>query len=234
MISVLTLTYKRHHILEEAIESFLRQKIDHPKEMVIINDNKDAEYIFNHPEVRIINLKKRFPSISEKLKWGFDQCKYNYMYRLDDDDLLSETALATACEDIIENPGYDVYRSSGFYFFVDNKFERISSNVNNGNIYTKDYISGIKWPNTSVGEDTEITFHQKAKIYEARNKKPTMIYRWGMNTFHLSGAGDRPSEIALQQADESLERIKSAASGTIHLHPRFNADYYEQINRDSK
>ncbi len=88
MISVLTLTYKRHHILEEAIESFLRQDINYPKEMVIINDNKDAEYIFDHPDVRIINLKDRFTSISEKLKWGFNQCKYDYIYRLDDDDLI--------------------------------------------------------------------------------------------------------------------------------------------------
>ncbi len=61
-----------------------------------------------------------------------------------------------------------------------------------------------------------------------------MIYRWGMNTFHLSGAGERSSELALQQADESLERINSAASGIIQLHPKLNGDYYEQINRNSK
>ena len=45
MISVLTITYKRHHLLEEAIASFLIQenKIpkDEPTEMVIINDNVD-------------------------------------------------------------------------------------------------------------------------------------------------------------------------------------------------
>lgn len=234
MISVLTLTYKRHHILEEAIESFLRQDINYPKEMVIINDNKDAEYIFDHPDVRIINLKYRFTSISEKLKWGFNQCKYDYVYRLDDDDLLYETALMSACEDIIQNPGFDVYRSSGFYFFVDNKFERITSNINNGNIYAKNYIKKINWPTTSIGEDSNITFHQNGKIYESVNKKPTMIYRWGMNTFHLSGAGERSSELALQQADESLERINSAASGIIQLRPKLNADYYEQINRNSE
>ena len=39
MISVLTLTYKRHHLLEEAIESFLIQNPEVESEMVVINDN---------------------------------------------------------------------------------------------------------------------------------------------------------------------------------------------------
>ena len=62
MISVLTLTYQRHHILEEAIESFLRQDFSGESEMVIINDSPIVEYVFEHPKIRIINLKERFPS----------------------------------------------------------------------------------------------------------------------------------------------------------------------------
>jgi len=228
MISVLTLTYKRHHLLEEAIESFLRQDNSYENEMVVINDCKDIDYIFDHPQVRIINHKERFPSISEKLKFGFEQCKYRYIYRLDDDDLLSFTGLSTACEDILENPGCDVYRSKGFYFFVNNEYQGITSNVNNGNIYTKKYVERIKWPDASIGEDAEITFNQGAKWFEPVDKKPTMIYRWGMGTFHLSGAGDRPSHLALQQADESLSKI-SNATGTIYLNPHFKENYYEKI-----
>ena len=67
MISVLTLTYKRHHLLEEAIQSFLSQELE-GCEMVIINDNKDVDYIYEHPNVRVINHKERFPSISSKLE----------------------------------------------------------------------------------------------------------------------------------------------------------------------
>lgn len=229
MISVLTLTYKRHHLLEEAIESFLRQNTSYPKEMVVINDNKDVDYVFDHPEVRIINHKNRFPSISAKLKWGFEQCKYDHVYRLDDDDLLAPTGLQLACDDIVNNPDYDVYRAAGFYFFVNNKFERIVSSINNGNIYARKYINRIKWPHSSIGEDAEITFHQGANIYESKSGTPTMVYRWGMNTFHLSGGGDRPSELALQQADESFNRIGGNIKGTVELKPRFKHDYYQTI-----
>jgi hypothetical protein len=226
MISVLTLTYKRHHLLEEAIQSFLSQNNLKDCEMVIINDNPDVEYVFDHPMVKIINYKNRFPSISEKLKWGYRQCKYDYIYRLDDDDLLTPWALKNVQIDIEVNPGYDVYRSEAMYFFVNNKFEKESSNINNGNVYTKEYLNRIEWPTNSSGEDADITFGHKAKIYESKLKH-TMIYRWGMNTFHISGMGIQSNETILSQADKVLDDRK----GVVQLIPHFDNDYYEQIKK---
>lgn len=229
MISVLTLTYKRHHLLEEAIQSFLSQNILKDSEMVIINDNPDVEYIFDHPMIKILNYKTRFKSISEKLKWGYRQCKYDYIYRLDDDDLLAPWALKNTQIDIEVNPGYDVYRSEGMYFFVNNKFEKESSNINNGNVYSKEYLDRIEWPDKSGNEDADITFGHNAKIYESKLKH-TMIYRWGMNTFHISGMGIQSNETILNQADKVLDNTK----GEIVLKPHFDNNYYEQINRNSK
>lgn len=224
MISVLTLTYKRHQLLEEAIQSFLLQELPPECEMVVINDNPDVNYIYNHPKVRIINHKERFPSISAKLEWGYKQCSYPYIYRLDDDDLLAPWALRNSIIDMQINPGYDVYRSEGMYFFVNNLYEGENSNINNGNIYTKDYLDRIEWPDTSIGEDVNITFYKGAKIYESKLKH-TMCYRWGMNTFHISGLGEVENHIALEHADKVLDNT----TGDIHIHPHFDNDYYSQI-----
>ena len=224
MISVLTLTYKRHHLLEEAIQSFLAQENTPECEMVIINDNAEVDYVYNHSKVRIINHKERFPSISAKLQWGYQQCKGEYIYRLDDDDLLAPWALRNTQTDIDNNPGYDVYRSKGMYFFVHNIFERENSNINNGNVYTKEYLDRIKWPDTSIGEDADITFHKDGKIYESKLKN-TMLYRWGMNTLHISGMGHQPNQVILDQADKVLDNT----TGTIELTPKFLNDYYGQI-----
>jgi glycosyltransferase involved in cell wall biosynthesis len=228
MISVLTLTYKRHHLLEEAIQSFLAQELQPESEMVVINDNAEVDYVYNHPKVRIINHKERFPSISSKLEWGYKQCKNDYIYRLDDDDLLADCALNSVKLDIETNKGYDIYRSKAMYFFVENILERESSNTNNGNVYTKDYLDRITWPNKSIGEDTDITFHHNAKIYESK-LKPTMCYRWGMNTLHISGMGKQPNQVILDQADKMLDNTK----GEIVIHPRFLNNYYEQITHNS-
>jgi glycosyltransferase involved in cell wall biosynthesis len=229
MISVLTITYKRHHLLEEAIQSFLAQELPPESEIVIINDNVDVDYVYDHPNVRIINHKERFPSIASKLEWGYKQCKYDYIYRLDDDDLLTPWALRNAQIDIETNPGFEIYRSEGMYFFVDNKFDKQSSNINNGNIYTKEYLDRIKFPDKSGDEDADITFAHKAKIYESKLKH-TMIYRWGMNTLHISGMGQQPNQVILDQADKVLDNT----TGVIQLEPKFLNDYYEQIDRNSK
>jgi len=73
MISVITMTYKRHKVLEEAIQSFLQQDFD-DCEMVVLND-ADVSYQYDHPKVRIINHPTRFDSIGEKLEFGMKQCK---------------------------------------------------------------------------------------------------------------------------------------------------------------
>lgn len=224
MISILTITYKRHHLLEEAIESFLRQNTTVECEMVIINDNPEVDYIYNHPKVRVINHKERFPSIAAKLEWGYKQCKYDYIYRLDDDDLLTSWALENVALDITTYPGFEIYRSSGMYFFVNNKFEKESDNINNGNVYTRSYLDRIKFPDKSGTEDADITYAHNASIHKSQLKH-TMIYRWGMNTFHISGLGEQPNNVILNHADKVLDNT----TGEIELHPRFIEEYYSQL-----
>lgn len=224
MISVLTITYKRHHLLEEAMESFLQQGVV-GAEMVIVNDNIEVDYVYDHPSIRIFNLKERFPSIAAKLEWGYKQCQNHYVYRLDDDDLLAPWALENVKQDILNNPGYEIYRSRGMYFFVNNEFQKEDSNINNGNVYSKSYLDRIKFPDKSGDEDADITFMHKANIYQSKLKH-SMIYRWGMGTLHISGMGIQPNEVILAKADEMLDDTK----GTIVLQPKFLNDYYEQIN----
>ena len=224
MISVLTLTYKRHHLLEEAIQSFLLQENPPECEMVIINDNPEVDYVYNYPNIKIINHKKRFPSISAKLEWGFTQCKYDYVYRLDDDDLLAPWALKNVKTDIDNNPGYEIYRSKGMYFFENNIYKGEDGSVNNGNVYTRTYINRIQFPETSIGEDSELTFGNSSKIYTS-SLEHTMIYRWGMETLHISGMGSVSNEAVLNQADLVLNNTK----GEIVINPNFLNDYYKEI-----
>ena len=52
-----------------------------------------------------------------------------------------------------------------------------------------------------------------------------MIYRWGMNTLHISGMGVQPNHVVLAKADEMLDKTM----GTITLNPHFDSEYYEQL-----
>jgi glycosyltransferase involved in cell wall biosynthesis len=224
MISVLTLTYQRHHLLEEAIESFLRQELPVASEMVVLNDSPEVKYYYSHPNIRIVNLAERFSSVSKKLEYGYKICGNNYIYRLDDDDLLAPNALIIVANAIRNNPGHEIYRSNNHIYFLENRYQGLSGSINNGNVYSKDYLNRMEFPHLSGDEDVHITFGNNADIFTI--EKPTMIYRWGMNTYHISGMGVQPSELILMRTDKSIP-IKE--EGSIILSPHFNEDYYEKI-----
>jgi cellulose synthase/poly-beta-1,6-N-acetylglucosamine synthase-like glycosyltransferase len=224
MISVITLTYQRHHLLEEAMQSFLEQDYKGEIEMVIVNDSDKVEYRYEHPQIRIYNIKERFSSIGKKLEWGMKQCKGQFVYRLDDDDLMTPWALSLVNEYKNENPDYDVYRCQHHYFFSNNKYEGLSDSINNGNTYTKSYINRIDFPDKSGDEDNTITFHRGAKIYTGDTGRYSMIYRWGMQTTHISGIGSVENDIVYNQVDKYAKE-----EGIIDLHPHFRNDYYTPL-----
>ena len=227
MISVLTLTYQRHQILEEAIQSFLLQDWAGESEMVVLNDSPLVKYEFDHPKVRVINCDTRFSSIGKKLEYGFAQCKGDYIYRLDDDDLMAPWALSVQAKYREMKPNCEIYRCQKHYFFCHNKFEGMSDNINNGNCYSKSYTQRINYPDVSGPEDNNITFHQNAIIYTGDTGRYSMIYRWGMGTFHISGMGvENPTEYILNKVDESVHEMET---GIIQLNPRFKEYYYNQL-----
>lgn len=233
MVSILTLTYQRHELLEEAIQSYLLQYEPYKdeSEMVIINDSPDVKYVFKHPNVKIINLKKRFSSIGKKLEWGFSQCKYEWIYRLDDDDLLSPYALEINKKYQLENPDKDILRDTNHYFFVNNNYDSLASSINNGNCYNSNYIKKIgKFVDRSGDEDNWLTFQNNADIHNGDFGKYTMIYRWGMPTYHISVMYKYDdNKYILSKTDELSKKEK----GTIHLTPKFRNNYWEQISNNS-
>jgi glycosyltransferase involved in cell wall biosynthesis len=222
MLSILTITFQRHHILEEAIQSYLNQDYVGESEMVIVNDSPQVMYRFDHPNIRIINWPWRFPSIGKKLEFGFKLCSGDFVFRLDDDDLLMPNALTLTQAYIDEKPDQDVYRSRHFYQFGDNKFEKISDGINNGNVLSREYINRLNFPDKSADEDLDIVFSEGVKMYTADYGQYCMIYRWGMDTYHISTKLDLPDK-------ERLKFIKEKEHGFIDLVPHFDHDYYGQI-----
>jgi glycosyltransferase involved in cell wall biosynthesis len=223
-LSVLTITYKRKKFLEEAIFSFLSQDYSGPSEMVIINDCADIKYVYEHEKIKIINLDYRFASISEKLKYGFSQCGANNIYRLDDDDLLCPWALRFIGQQTKEKPGMDVYRSEHHYFFTNNIFTCKTGNINNGNVYSRKYIMETEFPKKSGNEDLDFTFNFSKKV-DIKTDQATMIYRWGMQTYHISTMGFE-NESTLKQTDS---RATDSETGIVQLNPQFYNDYYSQL-----
>src|SRR5688572_18590035 len=86
MISWRIPTYGRVSTLEETLFSFLQQT-DEDTECVIVNDYSLQTLIFEHPRVRIFNLKETFHTIGDKENFTIEQCKGNIIAVTDDDDV---------------------------------------------------------------------------------------------------------------------------------------------------
>jgi len=226
-ISILTLTYQRSWLLEEAIHSYLLQyeRFKESSEMVIINDSPDVKYVFEHPNIKIINLDERFSSVGKKLEWGFTQCRYDWIYRLDDDDLLSPHALEINEMYRTLYPNKDILRDQKHYFFSHNQYQGLGDSINNGNCYKWNYLKKVgKIIDKSIGEDNWLTFHNNADIHIGDLGRYTMIYRWGMGVYHISGMGDKPNEEIYEITDRT-----NTESGVIKLNPHFREDYWSLL-----
>lgn len=195
--------------------------------MVILNDSPNVQYTFDHPNVRIINHPTRFGSLAEKLFYGFSQCRGEYIYRLDDDDLLSPFAMDLVKEQIKNDA--DIFRCKKAYFLRNNEYSGFSENVNNGNCYRKEWLDTVKLKNVSIVEDVELTYKSGGRIFTDEGERCTMFYRWNMDTFHISTLGVQHSENNEYLLNEIDNRVQGE-SGVIALNPHFKIDYYSFIN----
>ena len=72
LISCLCPTFGRcgtpwQHLLEEAVEAFLRQTDVH-SELVILNDHPAQEVVFDHPRVRVVNQPRALPHAGREVQ----------------------------------------------------------------------------------------------------------------------------------------------------------------------
>jgi len=85
--SIVCLTYKRIELLEESVFSVLQQT--YPQwELLIINDCALQTIYYDHPKVKIFNLKDKFKTIAEKRNFGVKSSTGDLILQLDDDDFL--------------------------------------------------------------------------------------------------------------------------------------------------
>src|SRR4029453_8289097 len=85
-VSCLCATYGRTGRLQEAIAFFLAQGYPGEEELIVVKDLGEQELVLDHPEVRILNFRTRFPSLGEKRHYAIAQSTGQVLITWDDDD----------------------------------------------------------------------------------------------------------------------------------------------------
>jgi hypothetical protein len=75
------------HLLEEAIESFLRQEYDGERELIVLNDCPGQILVCEAPGVRVIDLPSRAGSLGEKYNAMIELARGELIFPWEDDDI---------------------------------------------------------------------------------------------------------------------------------------------------
>lgn len=236
-ISAKCITYGRINTLEEAVYSFLQQEYDGEKELVIVNDCPFQEIFFDHPDIKIFNLKETFPTIGDKENFAIENCSGEIIAVWDDDDIALKHHLQNIREFWKEDANL-LHWQRGVYYNFDN-ITSITAIGNCGIVYSKQAWEKIgKSPIENAGGDMTLVqaLHKLGNVVFASPEIPSWFYMWGGRSYHQSGEGKdvEGKQNIIQRHSryiETLRRKKLIPEGKITLQPKWNIDYQQQINK---
>ena len=221
-VSCLCLTYGRPHLLEEAIESFLRQDWLGAKELVVVNDHPLHYLEFHHPEVLVVNLPRRLHTLGEKRNLAVALARYDNLLVWDDDDIYLPWRITETMRTL---PTHQFYKCPNAWCIEGGRFaDQPGYNLfHAGSAYTRwlfEAVGGYRC--VDAGEDTDIELRfQTLTAERGQYWKHTIlpwpriyyIYRWGHGSYHTTGV-------------RSLAEIAPAVKpGRLTLRPRWDTDY---------
>jgi len=100
-VACLMMTYNRlpsaSRLLNEAIYSFHQQTYE-KKELIIVNDCPGQIISYDHPDVMVVNISRRFETLGEKFDFAASLTKADLLCIWDDDDICLPWRLSQAVE----------------------------------------------------------------------------------------------------------------------------------------
>jgi len=241
-VSCICLTYGRPELLEEAIYSFLHQDYPGPKELLVLNDYAAQTLVFDHPEVRVINLPRRFRTVGEKRNAAVALAAHDLLFVWDDDDIYLPHRLRFSVTHFDPKRGF--FKPNRAWFWDNGQLSGPAINrFHSASCWSRsifDSVRGYAPEGSSDDQVFETRLQQRfpnaispaaispAEIY--------YIYRWGgIGSYHFSGFGySQPGdnlgyhevgEFVRQRANEGQIR-----HGDILLQPHWTTDYRQLVS----
>ncbi|MFZ2639490.1 MAG: glycosyltransferase [Verrucomicrobiia bacterium] len=235
-VSCMCLTYGRPHLLAEAIQSFLQQDYSGQKELIVLNDLDCQTLRFSHPEVRIINVSKRFRTVGEKRNACAALATHDLLFVWDDDDIYLPHRLKLSVQ--MFDPAKRFFKPRNALVLNNCVLQGPDRNLfHSSSCWSRSLFDQVRgYAHVNSGQDLEIEQQFERVIGKDKNTevRPTeifYIYRWaGTTSFHLSGFGmDKPGQKPGNEkvGDYVAQAIKAGRiqSGEIVIEPHWACNY---------
>lgn len=238
LISAKCITYGRVDTLEESLYSFINQDYPGKKELIIVNDYPLQELVFDHPDVKIYNLKETFSTIGEKENFAISKCSGEIIAVWDDDDIALPNHLKNIAKYFKEDT--DLIHWHRGVFFNNKQITSITGLGNSGIVYSKriwEKLGGH--PLENAGYDMTFVMsirHNSQNVVFAAppDDEVSWFYMWGGRSYHMSGQGtdnDKRPNVIVRHSEhiESLRKNGKIPTGRVELKPNWKVDYKQQL-----
>ena len=229
-VSCFCLTFARpKRLLEEAVESFLRQDYAGGKELLVLNDFASQTIRFEHPQVTVVNVTARFRTVGEKRNAAVALCRHDLLAPWDDDDICLPHRLSLSIS------RYDAQKR----FYKPAQCFVLNNGVLNGPKGSGFHASALfhrslfdeagGYPHMNSGEDQEFERRFRATADPIEASQTFYVYRWaGTASYHLSGFGRGEDKVG-GYAERALAEGR-IESGEVRLEPHWQIDYCQFVN----
>ena len=240
LVSCICSTYNRppshQFLVEEAIESFLRQTYPN-KELIVLNDCPGQELICDAPNVRVVNVPTRFPTLGDKHNAAISLSRGELLAIWDDDDLNLPWRLALSAERLGDS---DYFNPKVFWFMVREQLRPdLRTNIGfNLSLFRRSAFEAVgRFPSIGSGVDLALDRELRAKVRcvgdGSAGEEPLApsevyyIYRWGVSPAHLSVSNSS------KDRSDNYERVgmRPIQEGRFTLRPHWHSDYVAATRR---
>jgi len=241
-VSVMTCTYGRPYLLEEAIESFLKQDYRGEKEMVVFNSFVPQRLECQAPGVRIVNWHTRPGTLGECRNLCIEHCRGSHILMLDDDDLILPHYMGMCVEELLKRR-LEWVKVGRLIWSTDRKIDGVRNQpAANQFLFSKKVWAKVgKYPTHNAGEDRIFEERLEANREGGRVPKPASeagyIYGWGGHggqVFHITWAGEdspnkAPGTSRVNQHARTLLSRRKIPTGKVVLRPHWKKDYVAEF-----
>lgn len=231
-VSCFCSVYGKVHCLHELVYSFLNQDYKGQKELVILNDLDAQTIIFDHPEVRVINVKEHISPLGQKFNTNVQHCQYDIISVMEVDDIYLPHHLSYAIDHMKDG----IYHCGNAWIWTGPNIplHHTGNYFHATHCYTRslfDQIGGYSESidNTTLDVDIIVKFQKILGNYTQGQqfKDISYIYRWGVGGYHASGWGGSINNLSSLAEMSIQQRIATNQEpiGDILIVPEWKQNY---------
>ena len=236
-MTCMCLTYGRPHVVEEAIHSFLIQDYSGPKELVVLNDFDRQTLVYEHSDVVVVNVPKRFRTVGEKRNACAALASHELLFVWDDDDIFLPHRISYSVR--MFEPSRRFFKPSRAFTLNHGQLGGPVRNLfHSGSCFARSLFDEARgYPHMGSGQDKglELSFERilrrRKNFNDIAPEYIYYLYRWeGTLSYHLSGFGPdgRTAKTGNEKVADYVGRQIAEGlvpTGRIDLAPHWQMDY---------